>query len=355
MKGCARNILGLLWVASLALGLGACSTDVNVNAPYVERPIVYALADPADTVHFVRVQRSFLTDNATPATAGAAAKDSNYYAPGTLQVTLQPLNRTTQQPAGALISLSETKDTTKEAGIFYGPDQILFKTRRLLLNSTLAYRLSVTNTRTQKRVNAVTTLVSAVGLVNMRQPKPQAGGQLVWASVGPFLQIATLARADFATRFKVDIELPIEETLQDGTVRPVKTITWNFVPDRPASTYITYGGDSAFYSVRDYTAELSKRNAMFTLLKTNIDTTDTQVKQRRLLPLKISITRANQSLADYLDAIRSYSVLTQTRPFYSNIDGGIGVYGSRNIAVFSARIDNFFVVEARAKYPSLKF
>lgn len=72
----ARLSRVLMLLSSLALG--ACSTDINVNAPWKEETIVTGLIDPNDTVHYLRIHKAFLDPNRN-ALVVAQIRDSLYH------------------------------------------------------------------------------------------------------------------------------------------------------------------------------------------------------------------------------------------------------------------------------------
>ena len=71
--------LPLAICAIFLLGLAACKTDVDVNAPATERAVVYALLDPGATTHIVRVERAFLNAAEPDVYKIVKNKDSVYY------------------------------------------------------------------------------------------------------------------------------------------------------------------------------------------------------------------------------------------------------------------------------------
>jgi hypothetical protein len=244
--------------------------------------------------------------------------------------------------------LQEATDTTKVPGIFYGPDQLIYQTTAVL-DTALLYRLTALNTRTQVQVQALTNIVAPIRRVTLVEPQFNAAtNAYTFSSQGPYISFKNFTR-DSVDRFRIDIDLPVDEILRGGTIRR-KNVHWDFASDRSSQQYST--GTSI--EVRDYFSG-TNRQALFNLLRTELDTLDTQVESRRLLPLTLTITRVNVPLSQYISANRGYSVLTQTRPFYTNINGGIGVFASRSISSFTCIVDNNFYTTADRRYPSLKF
>lgn len=78
--------LGLL---ALVVGfLTACSTDVDVNAPWKEQTIVTCLVDPNQAVHYIRIHKAYLDPNRN-ALVVAAIRDSLYHDPSRTKVWIE--------------------------------------------------------------------------------------------------------------------------------------------------------------------------------------------------------------------------------------------------------------------------
>ncbi|MFZ9575991.1 MAG: hypothetical protein EBR08_00335 [Bacteroidia bacterium] len=65
----------------------ACKNDLNLNAPYKEIPIVYAVLNPQEQAHIIRINKCFLTQQ--DANAVAKISDTVNYAAGELEVKLE--------------------------------------------------------------------------------------------------------------------------------------------------------------------------------------------------------------------------------------------------------------------------
>lgn len=365
---------------ALLFGLASCSTDVDLNAPYKERPAIYALLDAGQSTQVVRIQKSFLTILEGNANVAASKKDSVYYAPGALTVTLQPLNRSTGAPVGPSITLRDTLGD-KDSGLFYYPDQLLYKTPpNTTLNPSNLYRLTVVNMKTGTRAEAITNLITAMTTADLTSPGiPPQGNRLNFETVNPYVYFKYSTR-DSVDRFNILVEINIQDSLADGTTRQLQPLYWQFAPDSPVQPYLVYdaGGVSPVALRIDDTRNPYR---FFDLIKRSlydgslygwgpVNTLDSvranaNVIGRRLLPLKFTITRGDAKLSQYLDADRAYSVLTQTKPFYTNVKLGagadlkpsIGLVATRNVTVVYPVYANSFAFTARSqvRYKSMLF
>src|SRR4051812_42692794 len=65
----------------------ACKNELKLNAPYEEIPSVYAVLNPEDTLHMLRINKSFLGES--DANVMAKVADSINYDPGEIEVTMR--------------------------------------------------------------------------------------------------------------------------------------------------------------------------------------------------------------------------------------------------------------------------
>jgi len=75
-----------LFVLVLTFLFWSCKNDLDLNAPYKEIPVVYAVLSPQETRHMIRINKSFLTEQ--DAYQVAQITDSVCYNEGELEVKL---------------------------------------------------------------------------------------------------------------------------------------------------------------------------------------------------------------------------------------------------------------------------
>jgi hypothetical protein len=92
------RILALLMGAPMALlFLSRCSNDFDLVADWKEIPVVYGIISPADTAHYIRVEKAFL-DPTRSALEVAKIADSLYYPEGVISVFLVRVTNNTEYP-----------------------------------------------------------------------------------------------------------------------------------------------------------------------------------------------------------------------------------------------------------------
>lgn len=120
------NRLLRLYAALLLVGIffSACSTEVELEGPWRDIPIVYGFVARQDTAHYLRVEKAFLPRDGDARTV-AQLPDSLYY--DELLVQLEKL------PGGARFSLQRVDGNQegypREAGVFAAAPNFLYKIR----------------------------------------------------------------------------------------------------------------------------------------------------------------------------------------------------------------------------------
>ncbi len=333
--------------------LAACSTDVELNAPFKERPVIYAALDAAAPVQLVRVQRSFLTINDPDANNIAKNRDSIYYRPGAIRVTMRPVNRANGALLTPVVTLADTT-IAKDTGLFAGGDQLVFRTPAgFRLDATRLYQIVVERPNSELRVTALTNVLPNLTDADILVPAVGVGGQRFLRGINTNIRFNV--RQDSVRRYSVAVDMRIREVYGagqgDSTVR-FRNITWNPVIDREPRGNLSGGQVTVSYD-----AVGNDRFAFYDFLRTQLDTTDPNLLVRRFDQMTLRISTINNRLTQYISAVRDFNVLTQTRPFYTNVLGGVGVVGSRNISTFAVRpsAPDINTAMGTSRYAKLRF
>lgn len=156
----------MLFVAGLGLAglLQNCSTDFDLNADFKETPVIYALLSASDSVHYIRINRAFLSDE-TDAITLAADPTEIYYGPE-LTVTLEELSDGSvidayivEQVDGDTLGIPKNTD-----GIFASLPNILYRFKANL-NTDHTYKITVTNTETGISAYAETGIIDSFKII----------------------------------------------------------------------------------------------------------------------------------------------------------------------------------------------
>jgi hypothetical protein len=145
----------------------SCKKEFDPRSKYKDITIVYGLINPLDTIHYIRINKAFLTSGSV--IVMAQNPDSTTFPVEDIDVRIYeitPDGTTTQLPVGDTI-------IQKEPGYFY-PDQIVyyFKKKFNIRNLDNTIKIEVEHKKTGKIVYAETPLVNDFDIVSPVSGKP---------------------------------------------------------------------------------------------------------------------------------------------------------------------------------------
>jgi gliding motility-associated-like protein len=152
------SLLGLLF---------SCNTDVDLIGDYKVTPIVYGLLDQSDSIHYIKIQKTFLGQS--NALDMAQVQDSSYFDDVYATITETLSNGSVGRTWVLRDTLVENKDLD---GVFFAPEQKLyyFATPTIAndpinsLQPDAKYRLDININNGQFNVSSETELISGVAL-----------------------------------------------------------------------------------------------------------------------------------------------------------------------------------------------
>ncbi len=311
-------------VIFIALTVGifvSCHNTLDILAPYKESVCVYGLLDQDASTQYVRVQRVFLGEG--DAFTMAQNPDSSWYKPGELKVSLQrikngiPVSVDAPATSNMEIVLTETFVTT-DAGVF-DSNQLLYMTTHAIYDDGSQYKLLIHNNRTGADFSS-----SAVSLVRDFSTKliyGQQGSQMTSAySPVNFVthgsvkcKYASPANAGvcglkmrfFYTEYLTSNPNPVPKSADfDLGIQYTNTQSGNEEID------LSFSGDVMLFNI-------SER------LGINSDIT-----HRTADSIHFLLNGAGFDLALY-NQVTTTTTMSQEKPSYTNINGGVGVFSSR--------------------------
>lgn len=300
-----KNVL-LSLLAGISLLTVSCDNTIELEAPYKETGVIYGLLNPADSIHYVRIQKAFLGKG--NANTQAQVFDSTYY-PDILDVRMLRIKN------GAVIStfpLTRTVGPDKDPGLFPNSPNILYKSNGEEIFDDSEYRIIVTNTQTGYEFFGQTALVDPILVL-----RPNPTDVINWANQnGVLVDYNPPQRGkinSLTIRFKY-----LEQDLGVGTAE-TKFIDWVFPyvfltqPEQVSSVKDIIQGESFYKFVGQ------------SLLPGNF--------LRQALTMDFIFTSGGETFANYVNINSSASTLATTPPYYSNIIGGTGIFSSKVVKV----------------------
>lgn len=220
-----------IWFVLLVLGalFSSCSTELDINADWEEKTIVYSIINRSNSEHFIRIHKAYL-DPTKAALTMAPIKDSLYFTNADVRIE--------EYKDNALINtyICERIDTNAmQPGPFANPDQVLYRFYTPnRLDSSAEYRLRIVT----PNGNVVSSKMSPIGGFNNRAVEngifPPNAAQLIvdstrslnWSQQAPFFVRfrAPLNAKSYSLVIRIVWnEWPINGNINDSTV---KFIDW---------------------------------------------------------------------------------------------------------------------------------
>lgn len=358
-------IYGTLSLAMLALV--SCKNDLQVFEPGEEAVAVYGIINPNESTQNIRINKVFLTEG----DALAAGQDESQvnYGPGVLSVTLQRFMSGSETPTLTTVGnttkkeivLTETVVTTATGD--FSANQRIWQTTDKLYNSG-DYKLTIKNISTGKeftaRTNVIDSVISGFGSYmplkyyilpgNPGNSYPNHGN---YVTVGPpgttspynsyinyaVMPLTSQTTVKFSTTanarlYNLTMRFHYQDSLATGTTVH-QTVDYNFPTlksnDLKGGEILTYSfSQESFYT--NAANEISKKNSA-------------GVASRKALYMEYILYSGNQTLSDFLQVNAPSNSIAQDKPYYSNINGGVGVFSARARSSISKDLWSDFVDE----------
>jgi hypothetical protein len=314
----------MLFVAGLGLAciLQNCSTDFDLNADFKETPVIYALLSASDSVHYIRINRAYLSDE-TDAISLAADPNAIYYG-DELSVTLEELSGggvidayLVERVDGDTLGIPKNTD-----GIFASLPNVLYRFKAKL-NTSHTYKITVTNTETGVTAFAQTGIIDSF---EIKRPddesifpqsvlfNPNSSYQLRWRSGqnAKFYDLALRFHYREANYFPEGDSFHIIQGNE---------LEWKFETSYVAET--TTGGLTLTYEVDG--------QSFFNFIKNSFNPVADNYFFRFADSVQFIIDAGGQVLYDYYLYNTATLGLTegQITGTYTNVTGGLGIFSTR--------------------------
>jgi hypothetical protein len=315
----------LLMMGAAASLLAGCSTDLDINAPYKETTVVYALFNMREDTHFVKINKAFLGEG--DALEFAQVRDSSEYRAEDIEYAKVVRIQNGQEVA--TFDLQRITVNGREPGTFYGPSQTLYYfagVQQLLpITNTPVYldpastyevRLKVKG----KEISARSVVVNDFSIAQNDQDTSYATptNRMNFIAVGgnnyANYELNWTSRLN-CKLFQVSWRFRYDEVRGTDTVRTSFTQGWGSrtVPNSmdPVQLDLILPGETFYQIVRDRIP------------------VDPSVSSRIFRGIDFLFTVADDEFNTFLSLQSPVSGIVEERPTYSNVNGGIGLVASR--------------------------
>ncbi|MBC8172896.1 MAG: DUF4249 family protein [Chitinophagales bacterium] len=306
----------------LAFFFQRCTTDFDLNADYKETPVIYALLSPNDTIHYIRINRAFLSDETNAVTL---AQDPNeiYYG-DELTVVIEALSSglvvdsyIVERVNGDTLGMPKNND-----GIFASAPNILYRFKAPLV-PFYSYKITVNNTETGINAYAETPVIDTF---KIKRPDDESifPFAVTFSSFTPFQfrwqsgQDAKFYDLSLRVHYRERIYHPEGDsftTIGSGTVE------WKYAQFYTAES--TTGGIILTYDLEG--------NRFYDFISDNFEPVDDFNYFRFADSIQFMVDAGGQALFEYIQFNNSTLGLTegQFTDTYTNVTGGLGVFSTR--------------------------
>lgn len=336
----------LLFFFPVIIAFTSCETDVDLNAPYQNTTVIFALLDPdangdnainlLDT-QWVRINKTFIGEGNN--NEYAAIRDSSEYADDDFEKkVVQRIVDGEVIEEYELISKEVSNRDMNSGGIFYGPQQTLyyFLPSAPGLNQNSIYKIYLKFTDGRE----VTGETAVVNYGSFSWITPQQNTTLIMANVAsnggviftPEVSVRWNAASN-ANIYDARLRFHYTELLYDND-------GWEGAPISTTPRYIDYfiGSVSKTNILAGEQLKLSfDGEAFYTLLKNSLEVNprirriigEYDSQDQRTECFDILLTMGNDDLKSYIEVNSPATGIVQERPIYTNISNGIGLFASR--------------------------
>ncbi len=294
----------VILVSMILLGFASCRNDLVVMAPYKDIPVVYCILNHKDSVHYLRLEKSFMgKDNAYEM---ARQTDSIYY-PGASVF----LERWADGEMKEQAALEQVLSAVRDSGIFTGDPNYLYQSTAQIRGNS-EYRLNIRIPSTGAEITASTHTVN-----DFKVLRPEAYNKNLAFSSYDNYQTVEWITAPYTRIYHLMIRFHYLEVKNADTVN--LTADWNI------GQYVSqYGSGGELMTV-----EVLQRN-FYKWVGNKLGKPDPNAQRladRQAIDFVFTV--GGEELYTYMEIYREDSGILKEKPVFTNIVNGIGLFSSR--------------------------
>jgi len=301
------NILSIrrgILVFMIVLGFASCANDLVVMAPYTGMPVVYCILNQKDSVHYLRLEKSFLgEDNAYEM---ARQTDSIYY-PGASVF----LERWADGEMKEQLAMERIQYPVRDSGIFTNDPNYLYQSTALIRGNA-EYRLNISIPSTGAKITASTHTVNEFKVIKPESYKKN----LPFSSYDNYFTVEWLT-APYTSIYHLMIRFHYLEVKNSDTVN--LTADWNI------GDFVSKSGTGG----ENMQVDILQRN-FYKWLGNKLKQPESNIL--RLADKKaidIVYTVGGEELYTYMEIYKEDTGTLTERPVFTNIINGIGLFSAR--------------------------
>jgi hypothetical protein len=317
-----NTILLTITIISL-FAFNACKTDLNLNGPYQRIPIVMGLLNSNDSIHLIKITRTYLGNGDNY--EYAKIPDSNYFD----AVDAQVIEYDGLVETGRKWQLHDTIIPNKEEGVFYYPEQKVYVFYENNLDETKNYKLVADLDEGDYQIDATTNmtngfqyyyLLSATGYtLSLAYDGSSSTGTYPSARIN-------YKEAYNGKYYLTSLVFKYRETYADNSTKTFsieysdKQLTQND-PNNPIDNN-DIGQEAPTFEGEEF----------YKFVGNNISPNNNVIK-REFIGIDFYTNISNEVLATYMELSKPQSTIAGTKPTYTNInsssDKALGIFACR--------------------------
>jgi hypothetical protein len=292
-KTCLRLILAIAATGLMA----SCETGIDINSENQDVPIVYCVLNSADSFQYVRIQKTYLIDQA--ALENPPEQDSMLFN-GEIVVSME---RWSAGKVAETIRFYPTNEIPKDSGFFPSKKNILYKAKLKVVPNQI-YRLYIYLGSKEKVLYSE---ASSLGKLTVIDPMPLQQRKISLYPGNNYT--CRWEPVKNAGVYQVAVKFNYKET-KDGVTK-IKTLDWPQTFASPGSDVDYLSNDisgSRFMHILDET--LKKEAGVV----------------REVLGVDFQIVSGSLEMRYYIESTSPSEGALMEKPVYSNITNGIGLF-----------------------------
>ncbi len=287
-------------LAVVAAGLvSSCETGIDINSDNQDVPIVYCILNSADSFQYVRIQKTYLIDQA--ALDYPPEQDSMLFK-GEIVVTME---RWSGGKVMETINFAPTNEIPKDSGFFPSEKNILYKAKAKIVANQI-YRLYIYLGSKEKVLYAE---ASSLGKLVVIDPMHLTERKISLYTGNNYT--TRWEPVDNAGVYQVLVRFTYKETI--GAETKIKRLDW-------PQTFASPGADEGYLS-----NDISGSRFMH-ILEENLVPVEGAV--REVVGVSFEITSGSLEMKYYIESTAPSEGALMEKPVYSNITNGIGLFCS---------------------------
>ncbi|MFD1550962.1 hypothetical protein DNU06_04825 [Putridiphycobacter roseus] len=304
----------LFIIALFMVAASSCDNKLSLNADYTTTPIIFGLLDPNDTIHYIKITKTFLGDGNNY--DFAKVPDSSYFK----QVDAKIIELNNGVKTGREWSLYDTTILNKEEGVFYYPSQKVYIFHEANLVEDYDYKLEAIFNEGAYSADATTSLVDGFEYNSnfLNQSKITfANGSGSYSNL--FIRYS---EAYNATGYQTRLYINYREFYSDNT-SAVKQLVWSATSNNGKSE------SDVNPASPDASAQVSfSGEGFYQFMAASIQENE-NVTSRQMIDIGVVTEVGHVDLMKYISVGEPNSSLSQTTSLFTNINNGLGLFSSR--------------------------